>query len=241
MCFKAGTFCTLALLLGTFFTPPAYADLDINPVPFNAEKFAEQISSHVNKSPEINIKTLNELEPSSGITKSPEPEYMITIQPSAPNVAKTITQTTLQNGQKVRITIENEPELSSIYTINSAGQIDFPLIGKIKASQTTPASLQETLKARLKDGYLINPIVKAEAITADPIFVLGNVIAPGKPIYAENISIASAILRAGGYENSTNSNQFEILRTKTNDPGLISATQDEEKLIPGDVLIVKGY
>ena len=76
---------------------------------------------------------------------------------------------------------------------------------------------------------------KKQIINIDPIFVLGNVTNPGKPLYNETLSIASAIQSSGGYKGSADTTNFEILRTK--DPekiGLFPVTHDNETLKSGD-------
>lgn len=59
------------------FAMPALADIDKKPVPFDAQKFAEQVAvSKAQDKAILNIKTLSELEPAVG-NPDPEPYYIL--------------------------------------------------------------------------------------------------------------------------------------------------------------------
>lgn len=259
MFLRASYFCVLSLLIGVCSPTLSYADFEIKPVPFNAKNFsAHGTLQDKNSVKNINIQSITDIEPAAG-TKSPEPYYMVTIDSipvepekndslhssiAAATVEKTIAEnapTSISTGQKLKVAVEGESELTAIYSVKTDGTIDFPLLGKIALAKLSPQEASERVAAGLKNGYLVEPKVSVSIIALDPIFVLGDVINPGQPLYNETLSIASAIQNSGGYKGSATENTFEILHTKDPDQmGLFPVKQDNETLKSGDILIVKG-
>ena len=62
-------------------------------------------------------------------------------------------------GEKIKITVYREEELSGFYEIDRKGHIVFPLIGEVKAAGLTVAQLQDKIGTSLANGYLVNPQV----------------------------------------------------------------------------------
>lgn len=82
------------------------------------------------------------------------------------------------------------------YLIDKNGEIDFPVIGKIKIAGLSPAETQELLKSKLSE-YLVNPIINIR-IKNFTVTVLGAVNRPGTyPINGEQITIMEALGYAG--------------------------------------------
>lgn len=69
----------------------------------------------------------------------------------------------LKPGERIKITVYREDDLSGVYEIGETGMTAFPLIGEIRAAGLTAPQLQEKIKNALKDGYLINPGVNVIA------------------------------------------------------------------------------
>ncbi|MFC4220498.1 polysaccharide biosynthesis/export family protein [Flagellimonas marina] len=82
------------------------------------------------------------------------------------------------------------------YLVDKNGEIDFPVIGKIKIAGLSPAETQKLLEKRLAD-YLVNPIINIR-IKNFSVTVLGAVNRPGTyPINGEQITIMEALGFAG--------------------------------------------
>lgn len=83
------------------------------------------------------------------------------------------------------------------YLVDQAGEIDFPVIGKLKVVGLTPDELRMLLRDRLSE-YLKDPIINI-GLTNFTVTVLGNVNSPGTyPVSGElKISILEAIGLAG--------------------------------------------
>lgn len=82
------------------------------------------------------------------------------------------------------------------YLIDKNGEIDFPVIGKIKIAGLSPSETQKLLEAKLSD-YLVNPIINIR-IKNFTVTILGSVNRPGTyPVNGEQITIMEALGFAG--------------------------------------------
>ena len=82
------------------------------------------------------------------------------------------------------------------YLVDKNGEIDFPVIGKVKIAGLTTGEAQVLLREKLKD-YLIDPIINIR-IRNFTVTVLGAVARPGTfPVNGEQITIMEALGLAG--------------------------------------------
>ena len=82
------------------------------------------------------------------------------------------------------------------YLVDQAGEIDFPVIGKLKIQGLTPDELRIHLRDKLSD-YLKDPIINIR-LRNFTVTVLGEVNGPGTfPVDGEQITILEAIGLAG--------------------------------------------
>lgn len=126
---------------------------------------------------------------------------MLSVAPAAPahQVATPTTGYTLGAGDKVHITVYGEDKLSGDYNVTSTGEISFPLIGNLKVIGTPIAQVQETIRARLADGYIRDPRVTVEINTYRPFYILGEVNKPGQYPYSAGLTVQQAAAAAGGF------------------------------------------
>ncbi|MFH6769267.1 polysaccharide biosynthesis/export family protein [Gaetbulibacter aquiaggeris] len=83
------------------------------------------------------------------------------------------------------------------YLIDTDGNIDFPVLGKVKLLGLTVEQAKELIKEKLAEGYLKDPIVNLRILNFR-ITVLGEVGSPGTyPISGERITIMEALGLAG--------------------------------------------
>jgi polysaccharide export outer membrane protein len=95
------------------------------------------------------------------------------------------------------ISLPNMPKMLT-YTIDSNGEIDFPMIGKIKLSDKTRSEAAETIKSKLIDEYGMNGAVVIIDFANLRISVLGEVNRPGNiNIDKDQINILEALSSAG--------------------------------------------
>lgn len=82
------------------------------------------------------------------------------------------------------------------YLVDEAGEIDFPVIGKLKIEGLSPEELRILLRGKLSD-YLKDPIINIR-LRNFTVTVLGEVNAPGTyPVDGEQITILEALGLAG--------------------------------------------
>src|SRR4051795_1644823 len=83
-------------------------------------------------------------------------------------------------GDKLRIEVYKDPQLSQSVQVRPDGKITLPLIGDMEATGRTPIELRDTIAASLKD-YINNPtvtVIVVEAL-ASQVYVMGEVTHPG--------------------------------------------------------------
>ena len=143
----------------------------------------------------------------------------------------------LGSGDRVRVTVLDQPNLTGEYRVDGAGRLAFPLIGSIDARGLSPSELEEKITSRLKPEYLANPSVSVEVVNARPFYVLGEVKNPGSYPYVEGITVLNAVAIAGGFTYHAREEDFYITRAGT--PSLKQAANPATRITPGDVITVR--
>ncbi len=169
--------------------------------------------------------------------------------PSArPTVASNATDYKLVVGDKLRVEVYKDPQMSQSLQIRPDGKITLPLVGDVVAAGKTPASLRDTLATSLKE-YITNPVVTVIVVEAQPqtISVIGEVNAPGThPIVKAQTTVIEALAMAGGFKDFANTKNIVIQRTtstgvkslKFNYKDAIKSEGKPMCVEPGDVIIV---
>jgi polysaccharide export outer membrane protein len=117
----------------------------------------------------------------------------------------------------LNITVFGEPELSGKFTVEQDGTFTFPQLGRIKAGGSTLRRLEQELTTKLADGYLKNPqvAVAIENYRSQRILVIGEVRNPGEYQLNGEMTLLSALARAGSTTPSA-SHEATIVRPKKN-------------------------
>ncbi len=140
-------------------------------------------------------------------------------------------------GDKVRVTVYNEDDLSGEFQVDGSGYVRLPLIGQIRAAGHSAYQLEGDVEAALDDGYVKNPRVNVEVTTYRPFYIIGQVNRPGQYPYVSNMSALDAIGLAGGFTDRAVESTVYIRHegeTKEHD-----VPPDETiKIRPGDVVRV---
>ena len=141
-------------------------------------------------------------------------------------------------GDRVRILVYGDKELSDVFAIGDDGLISLPLAGNVAASGRTPSQLADEIAASLKQrGMIEDPSVAVEVTSYRPIFILGEVIHPGQYPYEPDMTVIAAVSLAGGYSYRAIQGYEGVVRTqgkKTSD-GLV---KPQDRLVPGDVITI---
>ncbi|KCZ94491.1 polysaccharide biosynthesis/export protein [Hyphomonas johnsonii MHS-2] len=107
-------------------------------------------------------------------------------------------------GDKLRISVFGQPELSGQFVVDGSGAISMPLIGQMEAVGLSTPALEDKIEARLADGFLLEPKVSAEVINYRPFYILGEVGRPGEYPYNSGLTVLNAVAAAGGFTYRAN-------------------------------------
>jgi protein involved in polysaccharide export with SLBB domain len=144
----------------------------------------------------------------------------------------------LQLGERLTVTVYNEPNLTGVYDINPAGLIVMPLIGAVKAVGRTPSELGRAITDRYKRGkFLEQPEVTVVVVQYQPIYIFGEVAKPGQYSYQSGLNVLSAVTTAGGltYRASRDTVLIEHAGQQVwNEYPLVSSVT----VLPGDLIRV---
>jgi len=140
----------------------------------------------------------------------------------------------LSAGDKLKVTVFNEADLTGEFQVNERGNIAFPLVGEVQAVNSTPDEFQQRLTTRLRGKYVKNPRVSVEMTNYRPVNVLGEVRNAGQIQYRPGLTIQDAVALAGGFTYRANTRTVYVRRADAN--GEISVNTDGEKvpILPGD-------
>ena len=140
-------------------------------------------------------------------------------------------------GDKIKLTVYGETDLSGEYEVSSTGVISLPLIGTIQAASTTIHSFEQAVTRKLSEGYLRDPRVSAQVVNYRPFFILGEVSKPGSYPYVNGMTIINAVAMAGGY--TYRADKADVTITRANDPQKQDSRVSEDAVVmPGDVVRV---
>ena len=117
-------------------------------------------------------------------------------------------------GDKLRIEVYKDAQLSQSAQVRPDGKITMPLIGDIAAVNQTPTQLRETITESLKE-YMNNPSVTVIVVeTVVPTaYVMGEVRSPGAVQLQREMTVLQALALAGGLTEFAKSGDIRVLRT----------------------------
>jgi polysaccharide export outer membrane protein len=135
------------------------------------------------------------------------PETVVT--PQAANAEYRLTQ-----GDKLRIEVYKDPQLSQSVQIRPDGKITLPLIGDIQADSKTPIQLRDVIATQLKT-YMTNPVVTVIVVETKPAvaYVTGEVNHPGSvQLQDGQLTVLQALAMAGGLKDFADAKNIKVLR-----------------------------
>jgi polysaccharide export outer membrane protein len=141
-------------------------------------------------------------------------------------------------GDRIRVTVYEQEELTNTYSVDQAGYIAFPLVGSIAARGHTVKQVEAALATKLRDGFLRDPDVSVEVDRYRPVFVMGEVGAAGQYSYVPGLTVQKAIAMAGGYSARANQASVDITRD-INGKVITGRVRTTDPLLPGDTVYVR--
>jgi polysaccharide export outer membrane protein len=149
-------------------------------------------------------------------------------------------------GDKLRIEVYKDTQLSQALQVRPDGKITLPLIGDVVAEGRTATELRDSLAASLKE-YNNSPVTVIVVETVPPMFyVMGEVKSPGTLPLKGQISAVQALAMAGGFTDFAKKNDIVIQRkgptgvtsVKFNYNDAVKGRAPMLYLQPGDTIIV---
>lgn len=144
----------------------------------------------------------------------------------------------LTPGDKLKVTVFNEADLTGEYQVTDRGSISFPLIGEVKAAGFSVEQLRLNLVEALQNGFVRSPRVTIEIVNYKPINVLGEVRNAGQYAYRPGISVQDAIAMAGGFTYRANTSVVYLTRSTMAEEITVDLRKEETAVLPGDNLRV---
>ena len=161
-------------------------------------------------------------------------------------VAGTTSMEVLDNSRKLgagdrlsyRVVQERRAPLSLMVT--DSGEVEVPLIGRVRAGGRTCKELAETIRPLLQREYFIHATViigldAASSKSRGTVYVSGQVRAQGSVELppTEELTVSKAILKAGGFAEFADSRKVKLVRNK---PDGVSETT----IVDVDAVLTRG-
>jgi len=144
----------------------------------------------------------------------------------------------LGSGDKVRITVFGQENLSRTYPVDAGGFVSMPLIGAIRAGGMTTFDLESQITEALRKKYVKDPKVTVEVETYRPFFILGEVRKGGQYPYVAGMTVETAVAIAGGYTARAKKRSVQLSRP-VNGRTVVRTVPPSWKIRPGDTITVK--
>jgi polysaccharide export outer membrane protein len=166
--------------------------------------------------------------------------------PQAPAFAP-IEEYKLGAGDKLRIEVYKDQQLSQSVQVRPDGKVTLPLIGDIDAAGMTPIELRDRITQQLKE-YVTNPTVTVIVVeaTAATAYVMGEVNKPGAVALQAPLTVLQALALAGGLRDFADAKNIRILRRSPrgvetipfNYKDAVKSARAPLYLRPGDTVVV---
>lgn len=157
---------------------------------------------------------------------------------AAPGPPVSLADYTLAPGDRVRVTVWGQPDLTAEADLDAEGRIGMPLLGAVRAAGKTAGDLRVSIAGRLDARYLVDPQVAVEIVRYRSVFVLGGVERPGSYGYQPALDVRRAVALAGGYRVGDSVPAVTILRDGTGGRREIAGRPDTT-VLPGDVIEIR--
>ncbi len=143
-------------------------------------------------------------------------------------------------GDRLSYRVVQEKRAPLSLTVTDSGEVEVPLIGRVRAGGRTCRELAEAIKPLLQREYFIHATViigldSASAKSRGTVYVSGQVRSQGSiEIPAEDrLTVSKAILKAGGFAEFSDSKKVKLVRNKPD--GKVETT-----IVDVDAILTKG-
>ena len=135
-------------------------------------------------------------------------------------------------GDKIKLTVFGEADMSGTYEVNAIGNVPVPLVGEVPAKGRGIAEFRDTVRSKLAQGFLTNPKISVEVVNFRPIYIHGEVRSGGEFPYKNGLKLRDAIALAGGY--TYRANETRVILVRDGSPAQVTVT------LPADIDVLPG-
>lgn len=144
----------------------------------------------------------------------------------------------LASGDRLRVIVFGQDNLSNSFSVDGAGNISMPLIGRVSAQGLTTTDLERVVEQRLRAGFLREPRVSIEVEAYRPFYVLGEVTTAGQYPFINGMTVQNAVAVAGGFTPRGSQGDVDITRI-VNGRAVTFAAPETFPVRPGDTIAVR--
>lgn len=144
----------------------------------------------------------------------------------------------LDSGDRIRVTVFEQIDLTNTYSVDKAGFIAFPLVGSVPARGKTSKQIEAAIAQKLRDGFIRNPDVSVEIDRYRPFFIMGEVNSSGQYTYVPGMTVQNAVAIAGGFTGRSEQMNADITR-QINGQILNGRVPLSDPILPGDTIYVR--
>lgn len=153
-------------------------------------------------------------------------------------VAQTDTSFRLGPGDRIRVTVFGNEDLSGEFEVDGTGRVSLPLIQTVQAKGLTLSELEQAITDRLKPDFLKDPRVSIDVLNYRPFYIIGEVKQPGSYPYVHGMTVWNAVAMAGGFSYRAKKSEVEIKRGGDTAQTTWQDADPNTVIFPGDVIRV---
>ncbi|MDY0029075.1 MAG: polysaccharide biosynthesis/export family protein [Pseudobdellovibrionaceae bacterium] len=158
----------------------------------------------------------------------------------APNTIDATQPAFLNSGDRIKLSVYGEEDLSGEYMLDQRGVITLPMVGEVSARGMSQSQLKDALRqAFVEGGYLSRPLISVDIAALRQVFILGEVNAPGAFPYEPSLTSLKVVALAGGYTPRAAQGRLLVDRTMEGGAVVRMNASDLTPILPGDTIIVR--
>lgn len=143
-------------------------------------------------------------------------------------------------GDKIRIFVYDEDDLTIEAVLSDAGTVSYPFLGELSVSGLTLSELESKVVKGLKGGYLVDPKVSIAILSYRQFFINGSVERPGGFDFQPGLTVQKAISLSGGFtERASRRKIFILSEEDVESNGSGRNVKLSDPVSPGDIITVK--
>jgi protein involved in polysaccharide export with SLBB domain len=137
-------------------------------------------------------------------------------------------------GDKVKVTVLGQPDLSGESEVDAGGKIVVALAGAVDAAGLSVTDVAGRIQAAFAQQQMLrDPKIAVQVVEYRPITVTGEVKTPGRHKFTFGLDVRSAVAMAGGFDKRANQKTMIVYRNNQ-----AYDARGESVLEPGDTLEV---